>query len=204
LPNRAVHGLVRTVAINQIPRRLSGSKVHERGTRPHDFGVLLRPLRFSHETDEQVRFLLHVISANKIIDVSLCSCHGIVVKNQGSVHLHRERKPSVEVLERREVRLATDFQQGVGFRHYLSVVRSEEEEEEVVLWRRENEGIRVFYTPCVGFALNRLPLSPMRPPACGFRIVNSRSKADVLLAPGGNQQAQTDFTRGGHKVYSKT
>ena len=33
------------------------------------------------------------------------------------VYLHREREPPVEVLEGREVRLATDFQQGIGFRH---------------------------------------------------------------------------------------
>jgi hypothetical protein len=47
------------------------------------------------------------------------------------VYLHREREPPVEVLEGREVRLATDFQQDVGVIHFLWVLSSEEREEEM-------------------------------------------------------------------------
>jgi hypothetical protein len=90
--------------------------------------MLLRPLRFSHEADEQVGFLLHIVSTNKMIDGQLCTStafyrHALSRKggeNRGRVcvYLHREREPPVEVLEPREVRLATDFQQGIGFRHF--------------------------------------------------------------------------------------
>jgi len=51
------------------------------------------------------------------------------------VCLHREREPSVEILERREVWLAAELQQGVGFRHSLQVVRDEEGEGRRCVWR---------------------------------------------------------------------
>ena len=50
---------------------------------------------------------------------SLAASVGEGTREQGGGRCsHREREPSIEVLERREVRLVTDFQQGVGFRHF--------------------------------------------------------------------------------------
>ena len=52
-----------------------------------------------------------------------------------------------------------------------------------------------------GFLLSCPPLSPIRFPACGFRLVNSRSKADVELAP---DRTTTSKVSHGYKVYLKT
>lgn len=64
------------------------------------------------------------------LDVSTRCRHraSAVETGAGDVCLHREREPSVEILERREVWLAAELQQGVGFRHSLQVVRDEEGE----------------------------------------------------------------------------
>ena len=80
----------------------------------------------------------------KKIDVSSARLH-LDRREKGTrtrtLYSHREGEPSVEVLERREVRLATDFQQDVGFRHSLSVLRSEEEGEEVLLGKERSHGV---------------------------------------------------------------
>ena len=102
--------------------------------------MLLGPLRFSDEADEQIWFLLHVISTTKI-DVSTEGphyCASVAETRTRAGCLHRERKPAVEILERCEVRLAADFRQDVGIRHSLS---SREEEEKRCVERERNHSI---------------------------------------------------------------
>ena len=82
--------------------------------------MLLRPLRFSNEADEQVGFLLDVVSV--AIDVSSTGLHLVPPVGRARsrvVYLHRERKPTIQVMEGRGVWLATGFQQDVGFRHFV-------------------------------------------------------------------------------------
>ena len=72
-----MHGLVWAIPINQIPRRLSGSEVHEGCVGAHDLWVLLRPLGFSNKADEQVRVLLDIISVTEMGVSSVHPCHAV-------------------------------------------------------------------------------------------------------------------------------